>query len=188
MEGLPEVAAADMVTARDAMRAASVMYGRVDAMLPCRSTSVTASRDALPWKSSTARPRRKLCPTSPSAATPTAVRACADRARNTDSGPVDRGRTAAVRGPGYRQATRRARPPPGQCASLAGTPGSWRLFEQGQLVPPPAAASGRAGRSRGTRTRPNVGPWDWGAPLADLSAGCPWSITRKRLIDCLICA
>ena len=42
------------------MRAASVMYGRVEAGLRCLSTSVTASHEAIPWKSSTARPRRKL--------------------------------------------------------------------------------------------------------------------------------
>jgi hypothetical protein len=39
-----------MVTARDAMRAESVMYCRVEAGLRCRSTSVTFSREARPWK------------------------------------------------------------------------------------------------------------------------------------------
>ena len=64
-----------MVTAREALRAESVMYGRVEAGLRCRSTSVTASREAFPWKSSTARPRRKLWVPNPVADTPTEVRA-----------------------------------------------------------------------------------------------------------------
>ena len=65
------------------MRAASVMYGRVEAGFRCRSTSVTTSRGAFPWKSSTARPRRKLWAPSPATSTPTAVRALAVRARKT---------------------------------------------------------------------------------------------------------
>ncbi len=77
----PPLVAAVIVTAREAMRAESVMYGRVDAGLRCRSISVSASREALPWKSSTARPRRKLCAPSPVVLTPTEVRACADKAR-----------------------------------------------------------------------------------------------------------
>jgi hypothetical protein len=69
-EGLPAVAT-DMVTASEArralQRAVSVMYGRVEAALWWRSTSVTGLvtilRGALQsWKRSTASPLRKLWP------------------------------------------------------------------------------------------------------------------------------
>ena len=66
---------ADMVTARAARRTESERYGRVEAALRCRSTSVTVSLDACPWKSSTARPLRKLWAPIPATSTPAEARA-----------------------------------------------------------------------------------------------------------------
>ena len=68
---------ADMVTARAARLSESERYGRVEAALRCRSTSVTVSLEACPWKSSTALPLRnlKLWAPIPATSTPAEARA-----------------------------------------------------------------------------------------------------------------